>query len=34
MPRGVYIIDMEIRTNARSLRSVLYPTHGLFADRI
>lgn len=34
MPRGLYILDVEIGTNAQSLRSVLYPTHGLSTDWI
>lgn len=34
MPRGLYIFDVEIRTNAQSLRSVQYPAHGLSTDWI
>lgn len=34
MLQGFYIVGVEIRTNAQSLRLVLYSTHGLSADWI
>lgn len=34
IPRGLCILDVEIRTNAQSLRSVPYPAHGLSTDWI
>jgi hypothetical protein len=34
MPRSLYILEVEIRTNAQSLHSVLYPAHGLSTDWI